>query len=189
MATPPPLSSFRVRPRFEHPLALAPEAARARILAGLARCTPGFEVHDFPGFIGLHHAPERRRYWSPRLFIMLDPAPDGTTRVTGTYGPEIEVWGVFLYGYLITGLLGTFSGVFGGAQMLVGGEPWAFWITGTMGVIAGLLYLGAQLGQKLGAAQTYQLHEAYRAAVGPEAAEEAVPAGEARGATMAGGGI
>lgn len=188
MATPPPLSSFRVRPRFEHALAVAPEAARARILAGLTRCTPRFEVHDFPGFIGLHLPPGQRRYWSPRLFIMLDPAPDGTTRVTGTYGPEIEVWGVFLYGYLITGLLGTFSGVFGGAQMLVGSEPWAFWITGSMGVIAGVLYLGAQLGQKLGAAQTYQLHEAYRAAVGPIADEAAAGAGE-RTVTMAGGGI
>ena len=188
MATPPPLSSFRVRPRFEHDLALTPEDARRRILAGLAGCAPQFEVHDFPGFIGLHHAPARRRYWSPRLFIMLDPAPDGTTRVTGTYGPEIEVWGVFLYGYLITGLLGTFSGVFGGAQMLVGGEPWAFWITGSMGVLAGLLYLGAQLGQKLGAAQTYQLHEAYRAAVGPAADAETRAAGE-DGVTLAGGGI
>ncbi len=177
-----------MRPRFEHALAVAPEAARARILAGLTRCTPRFEVHDFPGFIGLHLPPGQRRYWSPRLFIMLDPAPDGTTRVTGTYGPEIEVWGVFLYGYLITGLLGTFSGVFGGAQMLVGSEPWAFWITGSMGVIAGVLYLGAQLGQKLGAAQTYQLHEAYRAAVGPIADEAAAGAGE-RTVTMAGGGI
>lgn len=184
-----PLSSFRVRPRFEQTLALPPEEARGRILAGLADASPGFEVHDFPGFIGLHVAPERRRYWSPRLFLMLEPAASGATRVLGIFGPEIEVWGVFLYGYLITGLLGTFSGVFGGAQMLVGSEPWAFWITGSMGVIAGLLYLAAQLGQKLGAAQTCELHRAYAAAVGTMPRELDGPLAVESGATLAGGGI
>ena len=33
-------------------------------------------------------------------------------------------------------------------------------------VIAVLLYLGSQLGQKLGAWQTFQLHQAYETAVG-----------------------
>jgi hypothetical protein len=35
-----------------------------------------------------------------------------------------------------------------------------------MAVVALLLYVGAQLGQKLGAWQTFQLHQAYQTAVG-----------------------
>jgi hypothetical protein len=33
-------------------------------------------------------------------------------------------------------------------------------------VVGVLLYLGAQLGQKLGAWQTFQLHQAYQTAIG-----------------------
>lgn len=123
-------------------------------------------VRSFPQFIGIHVAEADRRYWSPRLFLSLDPTPEGGARIEGICGPEIEVWSVFLYGYLITGLLGMFSAIFGGAQLFIESEPWGFWVTGSMALIAALLYLGAQLGQKFGAWQTFQLHQAYQTAIG-----------------------
>lgn len=160
------MSSFRIRPRFAHTVESDPDAVRGKILRSLAAHSPGLEVKAFPQFIGLHIAAQDRRYWSPRLFLSLEPAPGGGTRIEGLYGPEIEIWSVFLYGYLITGLLGTFSGIYGGAQLLIDAEPWGFYVTGSMAVIAGGLYLAAQLGQKLGAWQTFQLHQAYQAAIG-----------------------
>lgn len=160
------MSSFRVRPRFEHTVELSREATRAKILAALAVHSPALEVKSFPEFIGLHIPEAERRHWSPRLFLSLESTPDGTTRIEGIYGPEIEVWSIFLYGYLLTGLLGTFSGIYGCAQLAIDDEPWAFYVTGSMAIIAGLLYLAAQLGQKLGAWQTFQLHQAYQAAIG-----------------------
>ena len=161
-----PLSSFRIRPRFEDAVALDPVAVRAQITRALAAQAPGLVVRSFPEFIGIHLADQERHYWSPRLFLSLEPAPDGATRITGIYGPEIEVWSVFLYGYLITGLLGTLSGILGGAQLFIGEKSWGFWVTGGMAGIAALLYCGAQLGQKFGAVQTCQLHKAYQAALG-----------------------
>ena len=41
-----------------------------------------------------------------------------------------------------------------------------------MAILAGLLYLAAQLGQKLGAWQTIRLHQAYLAAMGKTAGSE-----------------
>ncbi len=161
-----PTSSFRIRPRFEHTVELSREATRAKILAYLAEHPAGLEVKSFPVFIGLHIAAPERRQWSPRLFLSLEPTPEGGTRIEGIYGPEIEVWTMFLYGYLITGLLGTFSGIYGGAQLVIDEAPWAFYVTGSMAILACLLYLAAQLGQKLGAWQTFQLHQAYQAAIG-----------------------
>jgi bacteriorhodopsin len=76
---------------------------------------------------------------------------------------------VFLYGYLITGLLSTFAGILGAAQMLTSAYPWGFWIVGAMALVALVLYLSAQLGQKLGAWQTFQLHQAYQTAIGQPA--------------------
>lgn len=166
MNTQAPLSSFRIRPRFEHKVALSRVATHEKILTALAVHFPALEVKSFPEFIGLHIAAKDRHYWSPRLFLNLESTPEGATRIEGIYGPEIEVWSVFLYGYLITGLLGTFSGIYGCAQLVIDAEPSAFYVTGSMAIIAGLLYLAAQMGQKLGAWQTAQLHQAYQTAIG-----------------------
>jgi len=163
------MSSFRIRPRFSQTVEHSPPETLQRILHSLATHSPGLEVKVFPGFVGVHIGEAERRYWSPRLFLSFQATPEGGTLIEGTYGPEIEVWGVFLYGYLITGLLATFAGIFGCAQLLVKTEPWAFWVVGTMAVLAGLLYLGAQFGQKLGAWQTFQLHQAYQTAIGQPA--------------------
>jgi hypothetical protein len=165
MSQPAPLSSFRVRPRFEQIVPVPREAAHATLLRGLAAHAPSLVLKPLPGFIGIHLPDAERHTWSPRLFLSIDAAPDGGTRIEGIYGPEIEVWSVFLYGYLSTGLLGTFSCIYGSAQLLLDDHPWALYVTACMAIIAGLLYLGAQLGQKLGAEQTYRLHQAYTAAV------------------------
>ena len=160
-----PLSSFRVRPRFVHTVTTSRDETHAMILSALAREPDAFEVKPFPEFIGIHIAEKDRKQWSPRLFLSLDPLPEGGTRISGTYGPEIEVWGIFLYAYLLTGLLGTFSAIYGCAQLVIEAKPWAFWVTGAMAAIALIFYLAAQLGQKLGAWQTFQLHQAYQNAV------------------------
>ena len=161
-----PLDSFRVRPRVSDVAPWGRTETRDRLLAALrAEPDPVVEVRAFPEFLGLHVAEAHRRRWSPRLILSLDENEDGTTAITGTYGPETEVWTVFLYGYLSTGVLGTFSGIFGGAQRFIGQEPWALYVTGTMAIAALLLYLGAQLGQKFGARQTVRLHDVYRRAL------------------------
>jgi hypothetical protein len=160
------MSSFRIRPQFTHTVDSSLAVTREQILRALAQQAPGFEVRAFPEFIAIHFAEGERRYWSPRLFLNLDTTEAGVTRIEGVYGPEMEIWSVFVYGYLATGLLGTFAGILGFAQRAVGAEPWGLWVLAAMLVVAVLLYLGAQLGQKLGAWQTFQLHRAYEAAVG-----------------------
>lgn len=159
-----PLGSFRVRPRFEQRVATPPETVQAALIRGIAEQAPELALKSFPGFVGLHIPDAERRYWSPRLFLSIDAAPEGT-RIEGIYGPEIEIWSVFLYGYLGTGLLGVFSGILGFCQWRLEQNPWGLWVCAGMAVGALLLYLFAQLGQKLGATQTYRLHEAYTAAV------------------------
>lgn len=184
MSSPTPLSSFRVRPRFNEIVAAPRAETKARLLASLA-CEPAgaFEVRPFSEFVGLHLAESQRRYWSPRLMLSLYDWPEGGTLIEATFGPEPEVWSLFLYGYLGTGLLGTFSAIYGGAQLFIGQEPWAFYATGSMALIACSLYLAAQLGQKFAAHQTLALHEAYERAVSglrPPARENPAPAAATR---------
>lgn len=160
-----PIASFRVRPRFTHGIAgRTPKETRDHLLHGLPGETP-LEIKAFAGMVGLHIPESERRYWSPRLFLNFEPTPEGGTRIEGIYGPEIEIWSVFLYGYLLTGLLGTFATILGIAQLVVPTYPWGFWVAAGMALGALLLYVAAQLGQKLGVWQTFRLHRAYEHAL------------------------
>lgn len=160
------MSSFRIRPRFSQILALEIEDARERIVSEVNHEGGRCEVKSFPGFICLRIPEQDRHFWSPRLNLSLEKTDDGKTLVEGTYGPNANVWSLFLYGYLITGTMGTFSGVFGFAQWMIGTTPWALWIFGAMLALATGLYVFAQFGQKLGAQQTFLLHQIYESAIG-----------------------
>lgn len=159
-----PLSSFRVRPRFRVRVPLGLEAARSRLMESLVDLPDGLVVRNFPGLVGLHIADGQRHYWSPRLLLNFDPQPDGSTCIEGVYGPEIEIWSLFLYGYIFSGMIGMLSGIMGGAQLFIHSYPWSFWITGAMALMAVGLYVAAQFGQKMGSGHTMQLHQVWQSA-------------------------
>lgn len=162
-----PTNGFRIRPRFEQTLPLSPDKIRAQICAPGASKAEEFEIKSTTGMVVIHIAEKNRNRWSPRLQISLEKTAEGGTHIEGVYGPEHEVWALFIYVYIVTGLLGIFSGIYGSAQMFIGQMPWAWWVCGSMAVIAGSMYLLAQLGQKLGAWQTFELHHVYQAAMEP----------------------
>lgn len=161
------MSSFRIRPVFSQVVELVPDEVRERIVWAVERDGGGsFEVKNFPNFVCLRIREADRHFWSPRLNLSLEETADGHTRIEGTYGPNANVWGLFLYGYLLIGSLGTFAGVFGFAQWMIGMRPWGLWILGGLGFLAAALYVTAQFGQKLGARQMFAIHQAYESAIG-----------------------
>jgi len=160
------MSSFHIRPRFTHTVDFSPEEIRARLERTAARPRSGIELKSFPNYIGLHIPEEQQQFWSPRLALSLEPEADNRTVIQGTYGPNANVWSLYLYCYLIVGLLGTFSGILGFAQRVIGSPPWGLWVCGVMIALGVILYLVAQLGQKLASWQTFQLHLAYQTALG-----------------------
>ena len=56
--------------------------------------------------------------------------------------------------------------MFGISQWLAGTKPWALWILAPLACCALAFYLMAQFGQKLGARQTFQLHQEFESALG-----------------------
>ncbi len=167
----PPTSGFRVRPRFEQEVDYPEADARRKITHHFEQDAESFEVRSMDEFVVIHMAEHLRKRWSPRLQISLLAIGEAKSKITGVYGPAHEVWAQYIFGYIMAGVVAMFSGIYGGVQLFLGDEPWALWITGSMFVIGGLLYLGAQFGQKLGAWQTFQLHQAYQTAMGDEATD------------------
>lgn len=161
-----PMSSFGFRPHFSQLLDCGPEQAQLRIVARLEAAADHCELKSFPGFMTLRIPEADRHFWSPRLTLSLEAEGDGRTRVTGIYGPNANLWALFLYGWLLVGSALLFSGILAGVQLALGRSPWGLWIFCPATGAAIALYVMAQLGQKLGAAQTYRLHHLYEEAMG-----------------------
>lgn len=160
------MSSFRMRPRFSHELEGSVEETRSYIVERIEESGADCEVKSFPGFICLRVPLEQRRLWSPRLNVSLEASGHGGTTAHGTYGPNASMWSLLLYFGLIVGSLGLFSSILGFCQWSLGMRPWGLWISGIMLGLILALYIAAQFGQKLGAQQTFRLHQIYESAVG-----------------------
>lgn len=163
------MSSFYLRPRFSHSIDLEVEAARDRIVLGARQEGDRCEVKSFPGYISLHVLEKDSHFWSPRLSLSLEPEGNDTTRVNGTYGPNTNVWAAFLYGYLLVGSAGLFSGLLGACQFWLEMRPWGLGLFLVAVVVMAGMYVSAQLGQKIGAQQMFLLHQIYERAVGQSA--------------------
>ena len=160
------MSSFRLRPCFSLAIDSPAEAARESIVAHLKRDGAHCEVKTFPGIVSLYIPEADTHFWSPRLSVSIDPHDEGGSLLQGTYGPDTNVWAIFVYGYLLTGSVGLFSGILGFCQWKLGYPPWALWIFAVALVGAAGLYVFAQFGQKLGAQQTFLLHQMFEKAIG-----------------------
>lgn len=124
------------------------------------------EVKKFPGYVTLRIPEEDQHFWSPLLHLSLEPLGESKTVISGIYGPNANVWSIFLYGYLFFGTLSLFAGLLGISQWIVGVSSWGLYaFAGLIAAVIGLYFL-AQFGQKLAARQTYLLHLTYEAAIG-----------------------
>ena len=160
------MSSFHIRPRFEQVVEMEPDELRRRIVDGLSGEAQRFEIKDFTDFVCLRIHEEDRHFWSPRLNLSLEKDATGQTIVRGIYGPNANVWSLMLFSYLIVGFLGAIATIIGTSQWMIGTRPWGFWLAGGAAAILTALYLVAQVGQKLGAQQTFAIHQAYESVVG-----------------------
>ena len=160
------MSSFRLRPQFSIHLPGGVDEVRRQLAEDLKKHNARFDVKSFPGYLSLRVPEAEQHYWSPQLQISLDADDGGQTCLSGIYGPNTNMWASFLYGYLIVGSVGLFSGLLGACQLCIGDSPWGLWIFAAMVAAALGLYFSAQMGQKLGARQTFELHQIVEAAVG-----------------------
>lgn len=160
------MSSFGIRPHFSQVLELGLEEVQERIIRAVEAGEYPCELKKFRGFLTLRIPPQDRHLWSPRLTLHLERTEEGNTRLEGTYGPNANVWAVFLYGYLFTGSIALFSGILGYVQWSINQPTWGLWIFTPMVTAMIGLYVLAQLGQKLGASQTFRLHQIYEGAMG-----------------------
>ncbi len=154
------MSSLRIRPRFKEKVVGSAENYVISIKKALDQ-NAEFTGLTSENYCVIKIRPEERHYWSPQLTLTLEELSKDELEVRGLYGPKPSVWAVFFMSYAALGVLALFAGVFGLSQVMLEKPAPILWAIPVMAVIALVLYLSAQAGQKVGAEQMFRIHHFY----------------------------
>ncbi len=145
-----------LRPTFE----IASEKSVPELMQ-CAKAVVQQHADDFEGQFTNQHAmisivTPKRHFWSPWLHVeVLETA--GRSQIRCRFSPHPSIWTGFMFAYLSLGVIVFFAIMFGISQQLAGQTAWAYWLVPVGGVIAGLLWVAAQAGQKLADAEMRKL--------------------------------
>ena len=152
------MQKHRIRPTFS--VDLAPEANEA--MAELRERLKGTDYEDCTRSKGrcayFFVDEEERRVWSPHLSVQVEPKTEGSL-LRGRFGPQPELWTLFVFLYTAVGFLATIGLMLGFVQWQSGMDPWGLW--GVWLGVPGLavLYGVSATGQRLSAHQMEELKE------------------------------
>lgn len=150
------MTSFHIRPRFRKTIKASIEEIITDIQTHLEKSTTcQGSVSHYNASIRVKD--EEQHYWSPQLGLSFEKVEEGTL-IRGLYGPAPNVWVLFAFSYGALALLGLFHLMIGISMVQMGKNPWILWSICTEGILALILYIAAQMGQKKGAEQLYRLH-------------------------------
>lgn len=152
------MTSFRIRPRFRFTTKSSAEQIKKEMQEKLKTTHESFTFKSVQGHFIVRIKGGEKHYWSPHLHIVFEKLPDGDTLIRGLYGPNPNVWTFFalFYGSVILSIL--FVAIYEGCQYSLGIITSFSWAIPTLIGIGLFLYLVSQIGQKLGAEQTFALH-------------------------------
>ncbi|MCP4440163.1 MAG: hypothetical protein GY810_14565 [Aureispira sp.] len=160
------MTSFRMRPRFRTTLNQQPEEIEQKLKAHMADPDTGCTGQNVRGHIILKIVPEEHHFWSPQLDLTFEKNEDGGTLVRGLYGPNPTLWLAFAYSYAAISILVLFIGMYGLAKLNLGQDAGILWVPTVLIVLGIIIYISSQIGQKIGAEQTFTLHHFLEDAVG-----------------------
>ncbi|MHC4948561.1 MAG: hypothetical protein ACYTG1_09895 [Planctomycetota bacterium] len=139
----------RLRPRLARPVSLTPGDLAARADDLLRRPDAPCRGLATDHQIDLRIRETDRHFWSPQLTVIIEPR-DGGSHLVGHFGPNANVWTLFMACYAFVVFSGLIGACFGLAQMFLGDPPWGLWSLPIAAVLLVLIYAAAGVGQRLG---------------------------------------
>ena len=158
------MSSAALRPSFWLDVSEAPDAAIARLEAGLARSDWAVEVQRAGRHMTVTVPAADRHFWSPWMNLefgaSLSPAAaTESASVHVRFSPAPSIWTAFMMAYISLAALGCFALMYALAQAVMGASPTMLWAAlACFAVWAGLWWV-SWLGQRLARAQMAVLRD------------------------------
>jgi hypothetical protein len=158
------MSSFKIRPRFKHAFAGEREIFEQKIVNELKNSHRlVFTYLSGQLYIKFHSKVEH--FWSPQLHLSFEQEQDKVI-VLGLYGPNPTVWAIFFFGYTALGILTLFFGMYGLIRYNLQMDYTILWLIPVFVLLAIVMYVSAQAGQKIGAQQMFEIHHFYEELTG-----------------------
>lgn len=149
--------SPRMRPRFELRVPFSATEALLRVNSRLKEsdcpCTgvsAGNHVH-------MNICRPHQRIWSPHLNLEVVPANEEGALIHGHFGPRQDIWSLFMALYAIGGFVALMGLMIAASQWSLGMPANALWLVVGGGILAGLVYTLALIGQMLSQEQMAML--------------------------------
>lgn len=107
---------------------------------------------------------DQQHFWSPQISLQVEQHDEGAI-LHGRVGPRPQVWTGLMAAYAIIGFSSFFAFFFGMSHWLLDRPLWPLWAVPLGIAFAGVVYLIAYVGQRLGADQTQELADVLDAAL------------------------
>jgi len=159
------MTSFRIRPRFRQLRNEKPEEIEKAFKKKIESNKDQFTGIFMEGHITLKIRAKNRHFWSPQLNLSLETFQDKTV-IRGLYGPNPTVWAIFFFGYASLGIILIIAGMLLLSQYMLEMETKLWWVIPACIFTGLILYVIAQMGQKIGASQMFDLHHLYEETLG-----------------------
>lgn len=144
--------SIAMRPGLELTVGLGPEQVIERLkhAASEPKCICRVEVF-YGNQVEVRIARDHHHTWSPQVVLFLQEHEEGEqTTLRGKFGPDGQIWTMFMAGYACAGMLAMGGGVVLSSQMMLEGQSrWGLWLVLVGGALALFVYLASQVGQRL----------------------------------------
>lgn len=143
--------SLRLRPRFSIRVQETPDEIMQRLSCALQdEGTVRGERHTYQYELFIRD--EHRHFWSPFLNVLLDEEKDGTL-VHGRFGPNVNVWTLFLAGYAVLGLSGAVGLIIGWSQYTIDQPASGLFLAAACLGLSLVLYVAGKVGERLAGPQ------------------------------------
>ena len=152
------LEIFEIRPRFAVAVNLTGGDIVEKLRNGVGLPASKIIGAFTPNYIVLTVKGEDQPFWKPQLALSLEEK-GGKTHISGLYGPSSEVWMMFMFFYMLCGLLTLFILIIGLSQYNLGMSAYILWVVPfTLGGMF-VLWLSNRAGQKLAQTEMRQIQK------------------------------
>ncbi len=158
---------MQLRPSFRYSCPGTAATAMERLSVAMSEDGASCRGRVREGRVELIVADEHSHFWAPELRARIYDE-DESFVVKGYFAPKPDTWTMFLAIYAATVFSTGVGTVFGFAQWQLGHSPWAMWSLPIGLVAVASVWLGARLGQQLGAGDMETLGQFVRMAVTEE---------------------
>ena len=162
------MTSIRIRPRIREFSNFSEEALLKNYEEIIAEDRYPFKSKIVQNHIFVSFMKEESHFWSPELtlevirnYLQDDEyaGQDERTLLRGNISPTPSVWALFLFSYGILSILCICFLIWGSSQYMLDQPSNMFWYSITCILLIGLVFITAQIGQKIAENQTEKLLE------------------------------